>query len=158
MAGNDPRNGRRGDPLIVVGPKVVSWVAKQTNEFGNFGTDAGIGWAKDGSLVAGVAYAEWNGPNVVCHIASDRSRRWLTRPYLWAMFDYPFNQLACNRITVCVGEGNEASRRFVTHLGFEHEATLRSAHPTGDLLVFRMFKESCRWISPAFYKPLAKAA
>lgn len=132
--------------MIVTGKGVVDYVAKRTNEFGSFGTEAGIGWAKNGSLVAGVAYAEWNGPNVVCHIASDGSRRWLTRAYLWTIFDYPFNQLACNRITVCVGEGNAASTRFVKHLGFILEAKLAGAHPTGDLLIFRLRKHECRWI------------
>lgn len=132
--------------VIVTGKRVVEWVAHRTNEFGSFGTEAGIGWTKNGSLVAGVAYAEWNGPNVVCHIASDGSRRWLTRPYLWTIFDYPFNQLACNRITACVGEGNAASTRFVRHLGFTLEAELKGAHPTGALCIYRMFREDCRWI------------
>ena len=143
---------------LVIGPQVVEWVAKKTNEFGNFGTDAGIGWERDGKLIAGVAYAEWNGPNVVCHIASDKSKHWLTRKYLQTIFDYPFNQLKVKRITVCVGEGNTDSRRFVLHLGFQHETTLREAHPTGDLLVFRMTKESCRWIRADTYKRFARAA
>lgn len=144
--------------MLVTGKSVVEWIAKRTNEFGSFGTDIGIGWVKSGGLVAGVAYAEWNGPNVVCHIASDGSGRWLTRQYLWTIFDYPFNQLGVKRITVCVGEGNCASRRFVEHLGFELETTLQAAHPSGDLLVYRMFKESCRWIGAGFSKPYALAA
>ncbi len=143
---------------IVVGLAVVEWVAHQTNEFGNFGTNAGIGLENDGQLIAGVAYAQWNGPNVVCHIASDGSRRWMTRAYLRVIFDYPFNQLGVKRITVAVGEGNLPSRRFVEHLGFRRETTLREAHPTGDLLVYAMFRESCKWISAAFYTPFAKAA
>lgn len=130
---------------LVIGPKVVEWVAKRTNEYGNFGAATGIGWKKEG-LVAGVAYAEWNGPNVVCHIASDGSRRWATRTYLWTIFDYPFNQLKVKRITVCVGEGNSASRRFVGHLGFTLEATLDSAHPSGNLLVYRMWRQDCRFL------------
>ena len=144
--------------MLIIGKEVVEFVAKKTNEFGRFGTDIGIGWARAGALVAGVAYADWNGPNVVCHIASDGTRRWATREYLRVIFDYPFNQLRCKRITVCVGEGNGDSRRFVQHLGFRLESTLRAAHPSGDLLVYAMFKEQCKWTSAAFYKPLAKAA
>ena len=136
---------------LVIGPEVVNWVARRTNEFGRFGTDIGIGWARDGALVAGVAYADWNGPNVVCHIASDGSRRWATREYLWTIFDYPFNQLKVKRITVCVGEGNSDSRRFVQHLGFRLESTLRAAHPSGDLLVYSMFSEQCRWLNENLY-------
>ena len=138
--------------MLVIGDKVVEWVAQRTNEFGDFGASQGLGWERDGSLVAGVVYADWNGPNVVCHIASDGSRRWLTRAYLWAIFDYPFRQLKVKRITVTVGEGNKDSRRFVEHLGFTMEATLQQAHPTGDLLVYRMFEKECRWLHEDFYQ------
>lgn len=145
--------------MILTGQVVVRWIAARTNEYGNFGAAHGIGLGKHpGALVAGVAYAEWNGVNVVCHIASDGSKRWLTREYLRTIFDYPFNQLGCKRITVCVGEGNTASRRFVLHLGFSLETTLQGAHPTGDMLIFRMRREECRWISPDFSKQYAKAA
>ncbi len=132
--------------MLTIGPGVVEWVAKRTNEFGNFGAATGIGWKRNGELVAGVAYAEYNGPNVVCHIASDGSKRWLTREYLHTIFDYPFNQLRARRITVCVGEGNKPSRRFVAHLGFKLEAALPQAHPTGELLIWRMFWHECRFI------------
>lgn len=144
--------------MIVIGKEVVEWVAKQTNEYGNFGSDIGIGWARNGIGIAGVVYSDYNGPNIVCHIASDGTRKWLTRQFLWTIFDYPFNQIECQRITVCIGQGNRNSIKFVTHLGFQLEATLESAHPTGDLLVWRMFKKDCRWISQDFAKPYAKAA
>lgn len=160
--------------MIVVGKNVVEWVARKTNEFGNFGTDIGIGWAKPplcfephtyagfdsayGNLVAGVAYANWNGVNIEAHIASDGSKRWLTREYLWTIFDYPFRQLKVKRITLCIGEGNKDSRRFAEHLGFERETTLVAAHPTGDLLIYRMTKDMCRWTRAEFYKQYALAA
>lgn len=131
---------------LVIGDGVLDWVAKKTNDYGRFGGGTAIGWARHGEIIAGVCYCDWNGPNVVCHIASDGSKKWLTKQYLWTIFDYPFNQLHCERITVAVGEGNGASRNFVRKLGFELEARLSKAHPTGDLLIFRMFKHDCRWI------------
>lgn len=144
--------------MLVIGKGVVDWVASRTGEFNSFGTDIGIGWQKDGKIVAGVAYANWNGVNIECHIASDGSKRWLTREYLWTIFDYPFNQLKAKRITACVGEGNTASRKFVTHLGFELEAPLEAAHPTGNLLVFKMFRKGCKWIRSESENSYAKAA
>jgi RimJ/RimL family protein N-acetyltransferase len=143
---------------LVIGKGVVDWVASRTGEFNGFGTDIGIGWQRDGKIVAGVAYANWNGVNVECHIASDGSKHWATRQYLWTIFDYPFCQLKANRITVCVGEGNKDSRRFVEHLGFEREATLDGAHPSGDLLIFRMLRGNCRWISHEYSQRYAQAA
>ena len=137
--------------MIVTGPVVVDWVASRTNEYGRFGNGTAIGWEKNGVLVAGVVYADWNGPNVVCHIASDGTKRWLTRSYLWTIFDYPFKQLKAKRITVCVGEGNLGSRRFVEHLGFTLETTLQGAHPSGELLVYRMWDSECRWTNENLY-------
>ncbi len=136
---------------LVVGKAVVEWVAKRTNEFGNFGTDIGIGWARNGQLIAGTAYANWNGVNVEAHIASDGSRRWLTREYLWTIFDYPFKQLKVNRITLCIGEGNKDSQRFARHLGFTFETLLKDAHPSGHLLIFVMHRNSCRWLNENLY-------
>jgi len=132
--------------MLVIGKSVVEWVAAQTSEFGNFGTDVGIGWEKDGRLVAGVAYANWNGVNVEAHIASDRSKRWLTRKFLHAIFWYPYEQLKVNRITVCVGEGNADSNRFVKHLGFVLESSLAGAHPTGKLHIYRLWRHECRFL------------
>ena len=140
---------------LVLGKGVVEWIARRTNEFGSFGTEIGIGWAREGRLVAGVAYADWNGPNVVCHIAAE-GKRWATREYLWTIFDYPFNQLKVKRITVCVGEGNAASRRFVEHLGFTLEAELAQAHSTGHLRIYRIFAGECRFLG-APYAPQSRA-
>lgn len=136
---------------LCVGSFVVEWVAKQTSEYGNFGSARGIGlqeWhpgTKCWRMIAGVAYAEWNGVNVVCHIAG-LSKRWATRDYLATIFDYPFNQLKVNWITVCVGEGNKDSRKFVEHLGFTQEANLQGRHPTGDLIVYGMQRKDCRFL------------
>ena len=136
--------------MIVTGPGVVEWIAQRTNEFGRFGTDIGIGWARGGALVAGVAYADWNGPNVVCHIASDGSKRWATRQYLWTIFDYPFNQLQVKRITVIVGDGNADSRNLAEHFGFTLEAELAGAHPTGDLRIYRLWRDDCRYLKAPY--------
>lgn len=137
--------------MIVIGKHVVKWVASKTAEYGDFGTDVGIGWERNSELVGGVAYANWNGVNVEAHVASDGTKRWLNRQYLWTIFDYPFVQLNCKRITICIGEGNKDSRRFAEHLGFELEAELKDAHPSGHLLIYRMFKEDCRWTNEDLY-------
>lgn len=137
--------------MLALGPRVVEWVAKRTNEFGRFGTEIGIGRERDGCLVAGVAYANWNGVNVECHIAAVGAN-WATRRYLWTIFDYPFNQLKCNRITVCIGEGNAASRNLVERMGFTQEANLQGAHPTGDLLIYRLWKRDCKYLEEPYAK------
>lgn len=128
---------------LVVGAGVVEWVAKKTNEFGNFGCATGIGWERRGEIVAGVAYADFNGPNVNAHIAVDGL---MSREYLWTIFDYPFRQLKVSRITCLIGEGNHKSVNLCQRMGFSQEARLRGAHPSGDLLIYRMFANECKWL------------
>lgn len=135
--------------MLVSGERVFRWIAERTNDHGGSAGEA-LGWEREGRLRAGVSYCDWNGPNVVCHIASD-GPRWLARGFLWAIFDYPFRQLAVKRITVCVAQGNAASRRFVEHLGFELEAVHPQAHPTGALRTYVMWKTTCRWLNANLY-------
>ena len=143
--------------MIVIGPGVVEWVAKRTNEYGNFGSAVGIGWQRNGKLTCGVVYNDFNGANINMHVASEGAS-WLTREFLWTVFDYPFNQAKVKRVTALIGEGNAAARRFNEHIGFTMEARLKDAHPTGDLLIYVLKRGDCRWIGHDFGKRYAKAA
>lgn len=120
------------------------WVCARAGGAWIKGRGTAIGWIKDDQLVAGVLYEEFNGANIVCHIAGVGN--WANRQYLWTIFDYPFNQLNVKRITVPVADSNEKSKRFVEHLGFEREAVLRDAHPDGDLIIYKMTADKCRWL------------
>ncbi len=148
---------------LAIGQHVVEYVAKATNEYGNFGAAVGIGLQElrgdRWELIAGVAYSDFNGPNIVAHIASDGSKRWLTREFLRVMFHYPFMQAGVNRITCMIGSGNAASIKLCKHLGFTHETTLDGAHRDGNLLIFRMWKKDARkWLSLGSANLYAKAA
>lgn len=132
---------------IVVGFPVVEWVAKKTNEFGNFGAAIGFGIESDGELIAGVVFNEYNGANMNIHVASDGSKRWMTKELLWMVFDYAFNQAKVKRLTGLVGEKNLDSQRFNKNLGFTVEARLAGAHPDGDMLVYRLWRHECRFLN-----------
>jgi RimJ/RimL family protein N-acetyltransferase len=106
-----------------------------------------IGLEKDGKLVAGVVYDYYTGANICLHIAAVPGRRWLTKEFLWFMFFYPFEQLGVKRITGIIPESNVDSRKFAQGLhGATLEARLKDAHPDGDMLIFRMFKEDCMYL------------
>lgn len=143
--------------MIAIGRGVVDWMRSRCDEIGG-GEAQGIGWLENGELVAGVAYTDYNGPNMNMHVVAMPGKRWLRREFLFTAFDYPFNQCKVRRVTGLVGEGNREARKFDEHLGFELETTLEAAHPTGKLLVYRMFREDCRWIGREFEKRYAKAA
>lgn len=130
---------------VVTGAHVVEWVAKRTSEFGNYGAAVGIGMESDGKLIAGVVFNDYNGANICMHVASDLSRSWMNKEFLWFCFYYPFEQAKVKRITTVVAESNEAAIKFNRHIGFTEETRLKDAHPDGDLIVFRMFRDACRW-------------
>lgn len=105
-----------------------------------------IGLEEDGELVAAVIFNQWYHPSISGHIASDGTKRWANKAFLRAMFDYPFRQLGCRRITAPIAAKNEPAIRFVEKLGFVLEGRLRRALPDGDdRLLFGLLKEDCKW-------------
>lgn len=127
----------------IVGP----WVCARAGGDWTPGRGTTIGLASAQGLLAGTLYEDFNGANVLMHVAAVSGRQWLCREFLWFCFYYPFVQLDCRRVTGIVPSTNLEARRFDEHLGFKLEATLKDAHPTGDLLVYVMHKEDCRWLN-----------
>lgn len=106
----------------------------------------GICLLKDDMIVAAVVYQDFNGHNIVCHIAAQPGRKWLNRAFLDYMFYYPFVELGANRGTATVASDNLTSRRWCEHLGFKVEATLKGAGPRGDdILLYTIWKDDCRY-------------
>lgn len=136
--------------MLTIGDHVVSWVAQHMRRGEGYGLSQGIGWLKNGCLVAGVVYNEYNHVNINMHVASV-GRHWLSREFLWAAFDYPFNQLGVKRISAFVEDDNRAAIRFDEHLGFKHEARMVGAYEhdgkVGDILLLKMLREDCRWLN-----------
>ena len=110
------------------------------------GTAIGLEDGSSGELLAGVLYDDWNGANVNMHVAAVPGRKWLNREFLRVCFDYPFNQLHVKRVTGLVASVNLDAMRFDLHLGFKLEATLKDAHPEGDMNILVMRREDCRWL------------
>ena len=131
----------------IVGP----WVCDRAGGTWVEGRGTAIGKLNGaGVLVAGVLYEDWNGANVMCHIAGEGN--WATRDYLGVIFDYPFNQLRVKRITVPISSVNLKSINLVTKMGFELESTLAQATPDGDLHLFRMWRDECKYIRGRYGK------
>lgn len=128
------------------GPHVVAWVQAR-GDVSDFGPAVGIGLVRHGKLVAGVLYNGYTKGAICMHIATDETRCWLNRDYLWMCFHYPFVQLGCRRVTGLVDEHNLRARRFNEHLGFELETRMEGATSDGDLLVYRLWKEDCRFLT-----------
>lgn len=104
-----------------------------------------IGLEKNGKLVAGVLYGGHNGASIYMHVAASGTN-WLTRDFLWVCFDYPFVQLECKVIIGLVAEKNLKARKFDEHLGFKLTSRIPEGHPEGNLLIYTMRKQDCRFL------------
>ena len=105
-----------------------------------------IGLWEDDRPVAAVSYENSNKASIMLHCVG-LERKWLNREFLWFVFYYPFEQLGITKIICPVEGGNAASRTFIEHIGFTLEATLKDAAPKGDLLIYTMVKDQCKWLS-----------
>lgn len=125
---------------------VGSWTHSQLNSKWLPGRGNAIGLVDDSNkIVAGWTYSDWNGVNCVIDVVA-QAEGWCTPEFLWMAFSYPFEQQNLKRVTSPVAATNTHCIKFVEWLGATLEATLKDACPTGDVLLYRLFKEDCRWI------------
>lgn len=129
---------------IVIGPHVVAFVDK-ANHGSHDPYAVGIGLEKDGELIAGVKFDNWNRASICMHVAAI-GKQWMTRDYLWYCFHYPFVELKATKILGLVAESNRDARRFDEHLGFRLEYSIPDAHPDGALLIYSMTPDQCRFL------------
>jgi L-amino acid N-acyltransferase YncA len=140
---------------IIVGPQadviVREFMCQTLQNPNGFVGGRGLGMIKlvnenDAAVLAGVWYENYNGANMMMHVASDGTKNWMTREYLWYAFFYPFAECGCKRVTSLIAASNVESCAFVERIGFELEATLKEAAADGDMFVYRMFRQDCKWL------------
>ena len=108
-------------------------------------TDAIIGIQIDGKIIGSVIYSRYRPPDIEIGIYTI-DKRWCNKRVLSAIFDYPFNQLQCKRVTAQTDPANPAVCNFLKRIGFIEEGRLRQALPHGDALVLGMLRHECRWV------------
>jgi hypothetical protein len=121
------------------------WLATRTDGEYVSGKMKYIGLWDGEQIVAVSGFEAFNGVSIMMHCAGD-GKRWLNKEFLWFSFYYPFVQLGAKVIISPVESTNLACRRFIEHIGFNIEATLKDCSPGGDLLLYRMGREKCRWL------------
>ncbi len=129
--------------IVLDSARVGSWVCHHTG--GEFNEGAAIGLEENGNLIAGVLYDHYNGRSIAMHVAAI-GKRWMTREYLRVCFDYPFRQLKVKKILGLVDSTNLEAQRFDEHLGFVRAAVIADAGAHGDLIIYSMTPDQCRFI------------
>lgn len=92
-----------------------------------------------------VQYCGFNGKSCLMHIVSE-GNGWMTKNFLWAAFDFPFNKLGVKVIIATIARTNKRSLRLSRHLGFQEVATIADAHDEGDLVILEMRPQHCKWL------------
>lgn len=108
---------------------------------------------KDGDITAVAVYNNWYPKNSVEISIAAVEGRWLTRPFLSAVFSNPFIEWEMRRVGSSIAADNIRSIRFCEHLGFTQEGRIRQAAPNGqDLLLYGLLKSECRYLGSTCYR------
>ena len=108
-----------------------------------------IGLKRNGEFVAGVIYENWNRQSITCHIAIFGR---LTPRYLAVIFDYPFVVCDVKKIIVPVDATNLKSVILVENMGFKKEACIKDGMANGDLILYTLAKENCKYLKERYGK------
>lgn len=103
----------------------------------------------DNEILGVFIYDGWNGASCEMHMAG--SEGWLNRKFLWAAFDYPFNQCGCKVIYTVVGSDNARALKINKGFGAKIIATIEDAHPSGGLHILTLRKEDCKWLKEKYH-------
>lgn len=131
---------------------LVPWAnAHQKGHF-SVARTAAIGLQRDdGGICAAVLFDNYRpGASLCIHVCAE-GRNWLNRDLLWAVFYFPFCELKVKKLIGIVESDNAAARKFDENLGFTLEATLKDAAPNGDILLYTMTADQCRFIREPRY-------
>ena len=103
-----------------------------------------LGQVVDDEIKAVVVYCGFFGESCVLHVKSV-GQHWATKCFLRKVFDYPFNTLKLKVIIGTVAGSNTKALNLNRKLGFKEVATIADAHDEGDLVIFEMRPEYCKW-------------
>jgi len=115
-----------------------------STSWGNYNA---LGLVRNGHLVAGVIYNGFDGANVNMHVGAVSGSHWMTKEFLYAAFDYPFNELNRKRISAFIRATNKRTIAFVKKLGFVYEGKLQDFYTDGgDMVVYGLLHDKCRFL------------
>lgn len=130
--------------IIWDSPEVINtWVAERGGGRAFPGSCTALGWADEtGRLKGGLVFHNCNGAQVEVNIALEDGV--FPKKLLETGLKYVFSQLQVKRLTFLVKAINIPSQNLVRRLGAVHEATLRDADISGNMLIYALFPENCK--------------
>jgi len=153
--------------IVVNGPwrvPLIQWLAERIGHDAIWETeDARViahvlddgGPAREENVLAVVLLNHWTPHTCEGNIASDGTRRWMSRDFAFTVYDYVFNFAGKSRINFTVAPENAAAIRMHEKLGHQLEGRLEDADGEGrDLLIYGLTKR--RWLAGPWARPSTK--
>lgn len=134
--------------LILDDPdRIGAFVAERIGRVRPWWGHSAIGLEVNGELVAGAVFENYfPGKSLEGHVAALPGCRWAHPVFVQACFEYAFVQLGVKHLYGHVSTHNLASQRMVEHLGFKRKCVLEGAIEDGDLIIYVMQPEDCRYL------------
>ena len=126
--------------------RVGDWVAEQTEQLVTWGDFYAMGVERNGEIIAGTVFNNFNHSNAYQHIAVAKVTKQL--PMMLAHgFAYAFLQCRLNRLTVAIEDDNAKSLKLARHAGYVDEFVMPKAGSSGQDMIFMvMWPDQCRWL------------
>lgn len=104
-----------------------------------------IGAVRDNRLLAVIAYNGMSKRACFMHSAIDDPGV-IDRPFLRAIFEYPFNDLGFVSLFAMVDSENRRAMDIDLRVGFKEVNRFPGAGPDGDMVLLHMHRDDCKWI------------
>lgn len=127
-----------------------------------FGECVAMGVIDKGQLICGIVYHNYNPEAGVIEISgAAKHGRWLTRPVLWAMYNYPFNDAGCQLVVQRSSEKNQMWNgrglpRMLKAYGFVETRIERLRGRDAAEIIFTLTDDA--WASNGFHREHAQEA
>ena len=129
--------------LIQSGPEIGHWTAARLDSAFWEDRHRAIGLVRAGQIVAGVIYENWNKASIMAHMVVEGR---LNKAFISAIFDYAYRVCGVEKVICPVVETNTKSMGLLRHMGFAEEARLRDCSPQGDIVLFTLRRQDCRFL------------
>ena len=132
------------EPSLIFDDKdrVGDWVANQMPDGASWHNYYAMGAEKQGELVSGIVFENFNGHNANVHIAVSKPTK-LFLKLLDHAFVYAFETCGLRRLTGLVEADNVKALQLDLHIGFKIEAVMKEAGSAGqDLLILVLWPEN----------------
>lgn len=100
----------------------------------------------NGEFLGGFILTNYNGAICFVHMAG-KDARWCSPELMWLLFDYGFNQLKVRKMMCTVDSVNDRALDLVRRAGWRSAGRIADGTPDGDLLLFSMAANHCRWLA-----------